>query len=119
MSSRLAVAPACSKMRLSIAGVTGRPVRAAVWRVWMSEFSRPLSIQDVGERSRPLSKTELSALDACATTKGMQERPGYAGSLRRVNAKLLSDSPTRVAPPGLENTVRPSWASRAPADQYM
>src|SRR5580692_10649913 len=103
MSSRLAVAPACSKMRLSIAGVTGRPVNAAVCRVWISDVRRPWSIHDVGDKPRPLSKTELSALDACATTKGMQASPGAVGSLRNVNGRLLNDSPTRVAPTGLEN----------------
>src|SRR5450432_137905 len=119
MSSRVAVAPACSKIRLPIPGVTGNPVIFAVYLVWISALRRPLSIQVVGANGRPLSKTELSPLDACATTNGSHDSPGSLGLLRNVTGSCVNASPTRVAPPGLENTVRPSWASRAPDDQYM
>ena len=34
------------------------------------------------------------------------------------DGRVVSRSPTRVPPPGLLNTVRPSAASFAPADQY-
>ena len=60
-------------------------------------------------------------MDACAITNGAQPSPGAAagvGSLRRVSGSPDSRSPTLVPPPGLLNTVRPSSASLAPADQY-
>lgn len=65
---------------------------------------------------RPLSKTDWSPSEECAITKGADSRPGSFGSLRRVSGSSLSLSPTRVPPPGLENTVRPSTASRPEAD---
>ena len=51
-------------------------------------------------------------------TNGAQRRPAASGSLASVTGWVVSCSPTRVPPPGLLNTVRPSAASFAPADQY-
>ena len=99
-------------------GVTGRPVSCAEWRVWTRAVSAPSEIHEVGPSGSPLSNTDENPLDSWATTKGQQRRKGAAGSLRRVSATSVSRSPTRVPPPGWLNTVRPSWASRAPADQY-
>src|ERR1700743_1411691 len=110
---------AVSKMRLSMAGVTGSPVSRDEYRVWVSAESSPRRIQSVGPSGRPLSNTDESRLDAWATTNGEAAMPRANGSLRRVTGWLDSDSPTRVPPPGLLNTVRPSMASLAPADRYM
>src|ERR1700749_1906322 len=109
---------AVEKIRLSMAGVTGSPVSRAEYRVWISADRAPSRIQAVGPRDRPLSNTDESRLDAWATTNGADSMPRANGSLRSVTGWLDSDSPTRVPPPGLLNTVRPSAASFAPADQY-
>src|SRR5579875_3763169 len=95
-----------SKIRLSMAGVTGSPVSRAEYRVWISADNTPSRIQSVGPRDRPLSNTEESRLDAWATTNGHDPMPRAKGSLRRVTGCDDSDSPTRVPPPGLLNTVR-------------
>ncbi len=107
-----------SSTRLSMAGVTGSPDSPALCRVWISAASSPRWIQSVGARARPLSNTEESRCEACAITNGAQASPGRAGSLRSVSGSWASRSPTRVPPPGLLNTLRPSSASLAPADQY-
>src|SRR5579875_2847668 len=120
ISARLgACGAAVSKMRLSMAGVTGSPDSRAEYRVWVSADSSPRRIQSVGPSGSPLSNTDDSRPDAEARTNGAQPSPGAPGSLRSVTGWLVSDSPTRVPPPGLLNTVRPSMASLAPADQYM
>ncbi len=79
--------------------------------------SSPSRIQSVAASGRPLSKTEESLPVECVSTNGAASRPGSAGSERRVSGSLASRSPIRVPPPGLEKTVRPSAASRPPADQ--
>ncbi len=124
MSSRDALLPGPSgpdgpsRIRFPMAGVTGRLVRSAVYRVWVSAARAPSRIQAVGRSASPLSKSEDSRLEACATTNGWHSRPSATGSLRSVTGRLASRSPTRVPPPGLLNTVRPSSASFAPDDQY-
>src|ERR1700761_8421457 len=119
ISSRLGGSgSAVSKIRLSMAGVTGRPVSRDEYRVWVSADSSPRRIQSVGPSGRPLSNTDESRLDACATTNGAQAIPAANGSLRKVTGWLGRELPPPVAPPGLLNTVRPSMASLAPADQY-
>jgi hypothetical protein len=95
-------------------GVTGSPERSAVCRVWMRAASSPSWIQSVGPSPNPLSKTEASRREACATTNGELSSPGRAGSLYSLSGRLASRSPTRVPPPGLLNTLRPSSASLAP-----
>src|SRR5215469_5917600 len=107
------------RTRLSIAGVTGSPDSRAVCRVWTRAPSLPAEIQSVRPVGRPLSNTDDSRDEACATTKGAHCRPASAGSLYSDNGRLASCSPTRVPPPALLKTVRPSRASLAPADQYM
>ena len=52
-----------------------------------------------------MSKTDESALEACATTNGKQVRPGSAGSLRSRKGRGARTSPTLVRPCGAENTV--------------
>src|SRR5690348_8038784 len=81
--------------------------------------SEPSLIHEVGPSANPLSKTEESGPDACATTNGAHCRPVARGSLDSVTGWVDSRSPIRVPPPGLLNTVRPSAASFAPVDQYM
>ena len=61
---------------------------------------------------RPLSKTDTSVPDAVAMTNGAHSIPGWAGSLSRVNGRGDRDSLRRVPPPGAENALRPSSASR-------
>ena len=51
-------------------------------------------------------------------TNGAHRSPAASGSLDSVTGCVVSCSPTRVPPPALLNTVRPSAASLAPADQY-
>jgi hypothetical protein len=63
-------------IRLSMAGVSGSPVKAAEWRVVSSEVSVPPEIHAVGARASPLSKTDRSGPDAVATTNGAHSRPG-------------------------------------------
>src|SRR5512142_2952855 len=108
-----------AKVRLSMAGVTGTPAAAAEWREETRDVSEPSRTQSVRPSGRPLSNTEESAPDACAITNGAQPRPGARGSLDSVTGCSDSRSPILVPPPALLNTVRPSAASLAPADQYM
>src|ERR1700729_2182607 len=119
MSSSEAPAPGASRIRLSIAGVAGSADSRAEWRVWVSAASTPSLIHSVGASGSPLSNTEDLRLEEGATTNGEHCRPGAPGAPRSVTGTLASRSPTRVPPPGLLNTVRPSSASLAPADQYM
>src|ERR1700691_4814844 len=107
-----------AKVRLSMAGVTGTPATAAECRDEGRAASEPSLIHEVGPSGRPLSKTEESDPEACATTNGSQASPAARGSLNRVTGWEVSCSPSRVPPPGLLNTVRPSAVSLAPADQY-
>src|ERR1700753_698746 len=96
ISARLgACGAAVSKMRLSMAGVTGSPVSRDEYRVWVSADSSPRRIQSAGPSGRPLSNTDEPRLDACATTNGVQEIPGAYGSLRKVTGWLGNDSPPR------------------------
>src|SRR6185437_13271069 len=108
-----------AKVRLSMPGVTGTPAIAAECREEISAASEPSLIHEVGPSGSPLSKTEESGPDACATTNGAHCSAGVRGSLDSVTGWAVSRSPIRVPPPGLLNTVRPSAASFAPADQYM
>src|SRR5580658_6126591 len=107
-----------AKIRLSMAGVTGSPASAAECREECRAASEPSWIQAVELSASPLSKTEESEPDACAITNGGQRSPEASGSLYSVTGCVDSCSPTRVPPPALLNTVRPSAASLAPADQY-
>ena len=101
-----------------MAGVTGTPATAAECREETRAASDPSRIHEVACSGRPLSNTEESGPDACAITNGAQASPGARGSLDSVTGTGDSRSPIRVPPPGLLNTVRPSAASFAPADQY-
>ncbi len=101
-----------------MAGVNGSPASAAECREECRAASVPSWIQAVGFSVSPLSKTEESEPDACAITNGGQRSPAARGSLDSVTGWDDSCSPTRVPPPALLNTVRPSAASLAPADQY-
>ena len=101
-----------------MAGVNGSPASAAEWREECRAASVPSWIQAVGFSVSPLSKTEESEPDACAITNGGQRSPAARGSLDSVTGWGDNCSPTRVPPPALLNTVRPSAASLAPADQY-
>src|SRR3984957_851662 len=109
---------AVAKVRLSMAGVTGSPASAAECREECRAASVPSWIHAVGFSASPLSKTEESAPDACAMTNGGQRSPAASGSLDSVTGRGDNRSPTRVPPPALLNTVRPSAVSLAPADQY-
>ena len=102
-----------------MAGVTASPDSRAEYRVWASAARSPPLIHSVGASGSPLSNTEDWRPEACAITNGAHCSPGAPGSLRSVTGRLASRSPTRVPPPGRLNTVRPSTASLAPADQYM
>src|SRR5215813_12716142 len=136
-----------ARRRLLTAGVTGTPATAAEYRDEISAASEPSRIQSVALSGSPLSNTEESGPDACAMTngahcsppargallapslpggpippdppRGSTTPPNPAGSLDSVTGWLDSRSPSRVPPPGLLNTVRPSAASLAPDDQYM
>src|SRR5271165_2057101 len=105
-------------IRLSTAGVAGSPASAAECLLECSAFSVPAEIHDVSPAGSPLSNTDWSRPEECATTNGAHSSPGYPGSENRSTGSAASRSPTRVPPPGLEKTVRPSPASLAPADQY-
>src|SRR6185369_5935964 len=118
-SSDGAPAAEVAKLRLSMPGVTGTPAVAAECREEIRAASEPSRIQEVRPSGSPLSKTDESGPDACATTNGVLCRPAARGSLDSVTGWEDSCSPMRVPPPGLLNTVRPSAASFAPADQYM
>src|SRR5580693_2915102 len=111
-------APGADMIRLSAPGVTGSPAFAAEYRLDRSAWSTPSESHEVGCTARPLSKTDTSRPDDDVATNGAQARPGESGSLVRDMGSGDSLSPTLVPPPGFENTVRPSTASRAPADQY-
>src|SRR6266568_2472405 len=113
-----AAASDVAKVRLSMAGVTGSPATAAECREETSAAIEPSLIHDVGLSGRPLSNTEESGPDACEMTNGAQPSPAARGSLDSVTGWEVSRSPILVPPPGLLNTVRPSAASFAPADQY-
>ncbi len=102
---------------MSTAGVTGSPASPAEYRLECSADSVPNETHDAGPDGSPLSKTDESCPDACATTNGAHSRPGYAGSLNSETGRAANRSPTRVPPPCLLNTVRPSAAPRAPASQ--
>src|SRR4029077_8860485 len=117
-SSDGAPAAEVAKVRLSTPGVTGTPAIAAEGRDEISAASEPSRSHAGGASWSPLSKTEESGPDACATTNGVLCRPQARGSLDSVTGWEDSCSPMRVPPPGLLNTVRPSAASFAPADQY-
>src|SRR6202042_1224521 len=105
-------------IRLSTAGVGRGPARAGEIWVGGSAFSVPAEIHDVSPAGSPLSNTDWSRPEEWATTNGAHSSPGYPGSENRSTGSAASRSPTRVPPPGLEKTVRPSPASLAPADQY-
>src|ERR1700722_9513806 len=107
-----------AKLRLSMAGVNGSPASVAECREECRAASVPSWIQAVGFTVSPLSKTEESEPDACAMRNGAQRSPEARGTRDRVTDCGESGSPTRVPPPALLNTVRPSVASLAPADQY-
>src|SRR5579863_9830830 len=110
--------PAASKIRLPVPGVGGSPDSPAVHLVCDRALSTPLSIQLTGGMARPLSNTDASRVEVRAITNVAHRSPAAPGSLRSVTGRLDSRSPTRVPPPGRLNTVRPSSASLAPADQY-
>src|SRR5215472_5024704 len=93
--------------RLSTGGVTGSPVSRAECRLECNAPSAPWAIQEAAPEGSPLSNTDESRPDKCATTNGAHSRPGYAGSLNSDTGKDASRSPTLVPPPGLLNTVRP------------
>src|SRR6266705_3279332 len=97
----------------------GAPAVAAECREEIRAASEPSRIQEVGPSGSPLSKTEESGPEACATTNEAHCRFAARGSLDSVTGWEDSRSPMRVPPPGLLNTVRPSAASFAPADQYV
>src|SRR5579859_2609621 len=118
VGSGVAPSDEAAKVRLSIAGVTGSPASAAECREECRAASVPSLIHDVWCSARPLSNTEESDPDACAITNGAQPSPAARGSLDSVTGSVDSCSPTRVPPPALLNTVRPSAASFAPACQY-
>ncbi len=99
--------------------MTGTPAAVAECREETRAASEPSLIQSVRPSGSPLSNTEESAPDACAITNGAQRRLAARGSLDSVTGWADSRSPIRVPPPALLNTVRPSAASFAPADQYM
>ena len=61
---------------------------------------------------RHLDPSALSLPEAAVATKGAHSRPGWAGSPPSVNGSGHRRSPTRVPPPGAENGLRPSSASR-------
>src|ERR1700733_948972 len=117
-SSVGAPAAEVAKVRLPIAGVTGSPASPAEYRDDTSAASSPLWIQSVRRSAIPLSNTEESGPEACAITNGALPSPAASGSLDSVTGSSQSRSPTRVPPPAVLNTVRPSAASLAPADQY-
>ena len=97
--------------------MAGSPEASAVHLVCLSAASTPSRSQVTEGIARPLSNTEVSGPEVCAITKGAHRSAAASGSLRIVTGRLASRSPTRVPPPGLLNTVRPSRASFAPVDQ--
>ena len=62
----------------------------------------------------PSSKTETSELLAAVATNGVHVSARSRGSLESVKGRVVIVSPTRVPPPSLEKTVRPSSASWPP-----
>ena len=108
-SSREPVPPATSSTRLSIAGVTGSPVSAAVCRVCSSAVSSPSPDPVGGARAagrcrRPTARRRRT----CATTNGAHSRPGVRRVARSVTRRRASCSPIRVPPPGWLKTDWPS-----------
>ncbi len=97
-------------------GATGRPVRPALCRVVVRCLSTPSPIHSVAWAGSPLSNTDWSPPEEWAIRNGGHPGRASFGSLRSVSGSSLSFSPTRVPPPGLEKTVRPSAASRPDAD---
>src|SRR6266699_325009 len=79
-----ALGTAVAKVRLSMPGVTGTPAIAAECREEISAASEPSLIHEVGPSGSPLSKTEESGPDACATTNGAHRSPEVRGSLDSV-----------------------------------
>ena len=70
---------------------------------------------DARRAGSPLSKTETSELLASVATNGRAgDDLGSKGSLQSVKGNVVIRSPTRVPPPSLEKTVRPSSASWPP-----
>src|SRR5580704_654646 len=112
------VGAAVAQVRLSMAGLTGTPATAAECREETRAASDPSRIHEVAGSGRPLSNTEESGPDACAITNGAQASPDARGSLDSITGSGDSRSPIRVPPPARLNTVRPSAAPFAPADQY-
>src|SRR5437660_1339365 len=101
-----------------MSGLTGSPACPAEYRDERNAVSTPSPIHSVRLSGKPLSNTDESSPEVCAITNGAQPSPGAAGSLASVTGSADSRSPIRVPPPGLLNTVRPSAAPLAPADQY-
>jgi hypothetical protein len=65
-----------------------------------------------------LSNTEANPDDAAVATRSAHSRPVRFGSLRIESGTGVIRSPTRVPPPGRENTLRPSNAERPSLTQY-
>ena len=63
-------------IRLSTDGVTGTPAAAAENRLECSADSTPSEIQSARPAGSPLSNTEESRPDECATTNGAHSSPG-------------------------------------------
>ena len=63
-------------IRLSAGGVTGSPVSPAEYRLECSAFSTPPETHDARPAGSPLSNTDESRPEACATTNGAHSRPG-------------------------------------------
>ncbi len=96
-------APAPSRIRLSIAGVTGSPVSCGRVPGLGQRGQRAVGIQSVRPSGSPLSNTDESRLEACATrTAGTGQARARAGSLRRVTGTLASSlaDPGAAAGPG-------------------
>src|SRR5258708_7216117 len=85
--------PPPESTRLSTAGVTGSPASPAEYRLECSADSVPSETHDAGPDGSPLSNTDESCPDACATTNGAHSRPGYARSLHSETGKAANPSP--------------------------
>src|SRR2546429_9119367 len=108
-----------AKVRLSMPGVTGTPAIAAECREEISAASEPSRIHEVASSGSPLSKTEESGPDACATTNGAHCRPAARGSLDSVTGWEDSRSPRRGPPPRLLDNGPPAAAPLPPPPQHV
>ena len=105
-----------SRIRLSIAGATGRPVSPALCRVVGRWLSSPSADPLGGRSGRPLSNTDWSSPEECASTngRGLQARlVRVAAQRQRQLGQLLAD-PGAAARLGEDRTALGGVPGRRP-----